>query len=1074
MSDTSARSFGDGGDVVAYWLYRHDEEIRGNSLSVSEQRVHDADIVLVWSPPRGLCGYAQTVTTRLMNGQRFFTYVPASVEASYALGAFKDLVPLFTNIIDEHFEMLPDAIGSALLTFIRSGGRIGPTGTAYNFTLDNSTLSGEDVLSGKSDVPPPPPKSPADALTEACDAIAPPASRGLRYLLRAAAFLGDQKTSNPGIVSPATLLFTIADAVEQSLPLNESAEERRFMTVLAQAATLADGYADARDKSAPRQRLPGPTDNFPLRHFQFSSGAKQLLLSAGRRAERRGTPETTIEDVVATMVETSSGRLGQLKKSFHLDEAALRAALDMTSAEENRPLSQLPRTHPDAIGEDNQDLLDVSADVETFARFVAARTTHLPLAIGVFGDWGHGKSFFMKAIKARVRDLSQQAKDTSPFHAHIAQIEFNAWHYVEADLWASLADHLFTGLDRHFKSKDEGISNEEILAQNLLNELESAKTVATETERLKKSAETELKAAQSRLKDAQLDYATALKQDGLRIDWPKAGHVLMRTVLDTPELQKAWRDLGLPAEIDSKERLRECLSDLTQTTHSTKAAWKTLFAGEGWNRPNLWLTAALLAVPTLVALAVDIPFGEDEETLFTWLDGIKAGVAFVLAQGAWLYQNAKTSLAKLVAAQERVATAVDSTRQESLDAKARAEADVLAKTAALESANKACSDADQKVALLQQQIKESTPQERMRRFLAERVADGTYAAKLGIVATIRKDIEKLSDLLAPTDKAPDPDLPRLDRIILYIDDLDRCPAPLVVKVLQAIHLLLAFPLFVVVVAVDVRWLMASLKDAYSHLLTDGEADKTQKVPDDRHASTHDYLEKIFQIPYWVQPMGENAANTYARRLLEASVPSPAMPPQDKEQGQDDASTGTAATTTDTASTGADTTQEQTAQKATTDEAEQQMELASLNQDEIEDIATMAPFLGGSPRRVKRFINLYSLIKVGLADRAQILSAPERRALLTNLVVAAGAPRLAPAYFRALAVGTDLNNVIANVDGHKEADADIGWRNAKRALNSAFELADLRDWAPLAHRYSFTSEPPDVGDFTPPPSSPTTA
>lgn len=45
----------------------------------------------------------------------------------------------------------------------------------------------------------------------------------------------------------------------------------------------------------------------------------------------------------------------------------------------------------------------------------------------------------------------------------------------------------------------------------------------------------------------------------------------------------------------------------------------------------------------------------------------------------------------------------------------------------------------------------------------------------------------------------------VERIVLYIDDLDRCPPKRVVEVLEAVHLLLAFPLFVVVVGVDVRW-----------------------------------------------------------------------------------------------------------------------------------------------------------------------------------------------------------------------------------------------------------------------------
>ena len=38
--------------------------------------------------------------------------------------------------------------------------------------------------------------------------------------------------------------------------------------------------------------------------------------------------------------------------------------------------------------------------------------------------------------------------------------------------------------------------------------------------------------------------------------------------------------------------------------------------------------------------------------------------------------------------------------------------------------------------------------------------------------------------------------------LLYIDDLDRCSEDKVVKVLEAVHLLLAFKLFVVIVAVE--------------------------------------------------------------------------------------------------------------------------------------------------------------------------------------------------------------------------------------------------------------------------------
>ncbi len=74
---------------------------------------------------------------------------------------------------------------------------------------------------------------------------------------------------------------------------------------------------------------------------------------------------------------------------------------------------------------------------------------------------------------------------------------------------------------------------------------------------------------------------------------------------------------------------------------------------------------------------------------------------------------------------------------------------------------------------------------------------------------IIKDEENTRKIHIETDKTEldcriDWDLPELNRIVLYIDDLDRCPPKRVVEVLQAVHLLLAFELFVVVVGVDAR------------------------------------------------------------------------------------------------------------------------------------------------------------------------------------------------------------------------------------------------------------------------------
>jgi hypothetical protein len=73
-------------------------------------------------------------------------------------------------------------------------------------------------------------------------------------------------------------------------------------------------------------------------------------------------------------------------------------------------------------------------------------------------------------------------------------------------------------------------------------------------------------------------------------------------------------------------------------------------------------------------------------------------------------------------------------------------------------------------------------------FLSERARADDYRRHLGIAALIRNDFEQLSDLIrshnnAVLDGPVEEDL-GINRIILYIDDLDRCPAKKVIEVLQ--------------------------------------------------------------------------------------------------------------------------------------------------------------------------------------------------------------------------------------------------------------------------------------------------
>ena len=173
---------------------------------------------------------------------------------------------------------------------------------------------------------------------------------------------------------------------------------------------------------------------------------------------------------------------------------------------------------------------------------------------------------------------------------------------------------------------------------------------------------------------------------------------------------------------------------------------------------------------------------------------------------------------------------------------------------------------------------------RLSAFLSDRAAPSAYQEYRGLLGQVRSDLARLSDDLTDARNewlasgATTP--PPLERIVLYIDDLDRCPPRRVVEVLEAVHLMLALELFVVVVAVDARWLIRSLEYHYRELFSTGDA-PVLPVPtgspepdaDAGPASPVDYLDKIFQIPYVLAPPPPAALASYLRALL----PQPASP-----------------------------------------------------------------------------------------------------------------------------------------------------------------------------------------------------
>jgi hypothetical protein len=244
--------------------------------------------------------------------------------------------------------------------------------------------------------------------------------------------------------------------------------------------------------------------------------------------------------------------------------------------------------------------------------------------------------------------------------------------------------------------------------------------------------------------------------------------------------------------------------------------------------------------------------------------------------------------------------------------------------------------------------------------------------------------------------------PDVERIVLYIDDLDRCPPKRVVEVLQAIHIILSLPLFVVVVAVDSRWLLDSLATYYR-----------EQFPDRAHhgerARPQQYLEKIFQIPYTLLPMSDFGYDTLVNALVLSAVPPPLLPPPPPRAGATRAAvtTGSGEQAATIARVGTPSASQpgpimRTARPEAIDLTPQSLELEAAEVAHLRRLSGLLP----SPRSAKRLVNLYRIVRASLDDdELGELIAVWHPHVQLYLAIVLGSPVLAVRIFEKAMTGT---------------------------------------------------------------------
>lgn len=579
-----------------------------------------------------------------------------------------------------------------------------------------------------------------------------------------------------------------------------------------------------------------------------------------------------------------------------------------------------------------KDSLKIGAQVDCFARLLAASDVEPPVSLGLFGNWGSGKSYFMSLLRKRIKELTGTPGNF--YVRRVAHIEFNAWHYTDADLWANLALRIFDSLAAELEEK--GTENGYIKTRTKLRRrLHSTRIARERLDGQKAIAEESLQTTRKDLAACRADRKRKLDRRGALI-WQRVV-ALARNQDIVNEARGLAKRFGLDPAVETVDEAKSLAAEIREVMDKPNAYLSAVAGSLGKPLPML---GALVAVAGLATLAWWLlgqsPFMDGVQN---GIKGVTSGVLGLAGAALPLIQLAKKQVARLRTAESKLSLLLSAIKDPDVAGKPSKEEEAL--QTEIDALNKTISTLGQQYAAASAEIAETEAEIRrldsgglVYDFASSMRNDDRYIKHLGIIATIRQDFRQLEELLrqwnTPEKKIDGLDHasvlsdlggtaeagdrggggskadgagadtadsdgnaargeggtniesdeesaesttklkegPPIDRIILYIDDLDRCHPDRVVEVLQAVHLLLALDLFMVVVAVDARWLERSLYKAYlpealhhprlhlrgaevmglDDIVFEGEANLAGDVRTSSF-SPQNYLEKIFQIPY---------------------------------------------------------------------------------------------------------------------------------------------------------------------------------------------------------------------------------
>jgi len=325
-----------------------------------------------------------------------------------------------------------------------------------------------------------------------------PPSEEILTILNNACSIAKGKRNYAGELTTTCVFIGLIETQAIRKKEGPSTEEETYKTTGLQALyqavhnDFADPYKFFRNEYSPNRMLSSAKGRLDEgKNVELSGNMREVIQRASELAEKSFSPDSLIQPdhLIASLFSHQDAKFKDNLKEYKISFKQIKENFVKIigehfpdKAKEWRKILELPiilnlaaptlsqyNKDGDTDGDTIEDSLNFDAQAETFARLFTAHEVRPPLSLGLFGNWGSGKSYFMDLLIKQVRSVSkgeggpkfssvqlangsgedvseEKVRSKFSYVQRVVQIKFNAWHYMDSNLWASLAVHIFNML----------------------------------------------------------------------------------------------------------------------------------------------------------------------------------------------------------------------------------------------------------------------------------------------------------------------------------------------------------------------------------------------------------------------------------------------------------------------------------------------------------------------------------------------------------------------------------------------------------------------------------------------------